>query len=58
MGLLVTALIWAMFVATTLWFPFRRGSLGFGIFVVTMAFNEIPLILLVVFVVSVSAMSR
>ena len=55
MGLLVTALIWASFVATTLWFPFRRGSIGFGVFVVTMAFNEIPLILLVVFVVSVVA---
>ena len=55
MGLLVTALIWAMFVATTLWFPFRRGPLGFGIFVVTMACNEIPLILLVVFVASVGA---
>ena len=55
MGLLVTASIWALFVATTLWFPFRRGPLGFGIFVVTMAFNEIPLILLVVFVASVVA---
>ena len=55
MGLLVTTLIWALFVAAALWFPGRRGSLGFGIFVVTMAVNEIPLILLVVFVVSVTA---
>ena len=53
MGLLVTTVIWALFVATTLWFPFRRGPIGFGIFVVTMACNEIPLVLLLVFVVSV-----
>ena len=52
----MTALIWAMFVATTLWFPFRRGSLGFGIFVVTMAFNEIPLVLLMVFAASLIAL--
>ena len=55
MGLLVTTLIWALFVAATLWFPFRRGPLGFAVFVVTMAFNEIPLVLLVVFVASVVA---
>lgn len=55
MGLLVTTLIWALFVATTLWFPFRRGALGFGVFVMTIAFNEIPLVLLVVFVASVVA---
>ena len=55
MGLLVTAVIWALFVATTLWFPFRRGPVGFAVFVVTMACNEIPLVLLVVFVVSVAA---
>lgn len=55
LGLLVTASIWALFVAMTLWFPFRRGPLGFGIFVVTMAFNEIPAVLLGVFLVSVAA---
>jgi len=53
-GLLVTTLIWALFVATTLWFPFRRGPIGFGIYVITMACNEIPLVLLAVFVVSVA----
>ena len=55
MGLLVTASIWALFVAATLWFPFRRGPLGFAVFVATMAFNEIPLVLLLVFVLSVLA---
>lgn len=55
MGLLTTGLIWALFVATTLWFPIRRGRLGFGIFVVTMTLNEIPSVLLVVFVASVIA---
>lgn len=55
MGLLVPALIWALFVATTLWFPIRRGPWGFGIFVMTMSFNEIPLVLLVVFAISVGA---
>ncbi|WP_457100194.1 alpha/beta hydrolase [Microbacterium sp. P5_E9] len=53
MGLLVTTVIWALFVATTLWFPFRRGPVGFGIYIVTVACNEIPLVLLAVFVVSV-----
>lgn len=54
MGLLVTTAIWALFVATTLWLPFRRGPAGFAIFVVTMACNEIPLALLSVFVASVA----
>ncbi len=54
MGLLVTAVIWALFVATTLWFPFRRGSLGVVVFLLTMVCNEIPLILAVVFVGSVA----
>ena len=43
MGLLVTTVIWALFVATSLWLPFHRGAAGFVIFVVTMACNEIPL---------------
>jgi len=55
LGLLVTVAIWALFVATTLWFPFRRGPVGFAVFVLTMACNEIPSVLLVVFVVSVAA---
>ena len=47
-------MIWALFVgATTLWFPFRRGPIGFGILVATVACNEIPLVLLAVFMVSV-----
>jgi acetyl esterase/lipase len=54
-GLLVTAVIWALFVAMAVWFPFRRGPLGFAVFALTMACNEIPLILLVVFVASVVA---
>lgn len=56
MGLLVTVVIWALFVATALWFPFGRGSLGFVVFILTMACNEIPLIVSAVFVASVAAM--
>lgn len=55
MGPLVICVIWALFVATTLWFPFRRGMLGHATFVLTMTCNEIPLILLVVFIASVAA---
>lgn len=55
MGLLVTVVIWAAFVATALWIPFGRGSLGFVVYILTMACNEIPLILSVVFVASVAA---
>ncbi|MCR2812895.1 alpha/beta hydrolase [Microbacterium sp. zg.Y1084] len=55
MGLLTTVTIWAVFVATTLWFPFRRTRLGFAVYVLTLACNEIPLVLLAVFVASVAA---
>lgn len=55
MGLLTTAGIWALFVATTLWFPFRRGPLGFAVYVVSMACNEIPIVLLAVFATSMVA---
>ncbi|WP_020578291.1 alpha/beta hydrolase [Actinopolymorpha alba] len=55
MGLLTTAGIWALFVATTLWFPARRGPLGFAVYVVTVACNEIPLVLLAVFAGSIVA---
>jgi acetyl esterase/lipase len=47
--------IWALFVATALWFPFGRGPLGFVVYILTMACNEIPLILSVVFATSVAA---
>lgn len=50
--MVVTATIWLMFVIAAVRPPFRRGPLGFAIFVLTMAFNEIPLLLLGVFVVS------
>lgn len=55
MGLLVTVVIWALFVATALWIPFGRGSLGFVVYILTMACNEIPLVLSVVFVAAVAA---
>lgn len=55
MGLLVTVVIWALLVATTLWFSFGRGALGFVVFILTMVCNEIPLILTVAFVASVAA---
>jgi acetyl esterase/lipase len=50
MGLTLTAAIWALFVAIALWPPFRNGSLGFVVFLLTITVNEIPLVLLVVFV--------
>lgn len=52
MGLTLTAAIWALFVAIALWPPFRNGSLGFVVFLLTMTVNEIPLVLLVVFLVT------
>ncbi|MCL6735889.1 alpha/beta hydrolase [Streptomyces neyagawaensis] len=50
--MVVTAAIWMLFVAIAGWPPVRRGTLGFAVFVLTMTVNEIPLILLGVFVVS------
>lgn len=50
--MLVTAAIWALFVAVTLRPPFRHGPLGFAVFVMTMTFNEMPLLMLTVFIVS------
>jgi len=49
MGLWVTIVIWALFVAVTLWPPVRRGWAGFLVFLMTMTPNELPLVLLVVF---------
>lgn len=49
MGMLTVAGIWSLFVALTLWLPRWPGALGFGIYVVTMTCNEIPLVLLAVF---------
>lgn len=54
MGVLVTALVWAVFVGIALWLPIRGGPVGFGVFVLTMAVNEVPLVLLVVFALSVT----
>ncbi|MDQ2847835.1 MAG: alpha/beta hydrolase [Actinomycetota bacterium] len=56
--MVVTAAIWALFVAATLRPPFRHGPLGFAVFVVTMTFNEIPLLVLVAFVVSMGFAGR
>ena len=55
MGLLVTATIWALFVAVSVWLPRARGRLGFAVFILTVACNEIPSVLLLVFVASVAA---
>lgn len=49
--------IWAVFVAGAVWPPFRRGRLGFVVFLLTMTVNEIPLVLLLVFLASLAAMS-
>ena len=54
MGLVVTTAVWAVFVVVALWPPFRGGTLGFVVFVLTMTVNEIPLVLLVVFVASMA----
>lgn len=50
--MVVTVAIWLLFVVATLRPPFRRGPIGFAVFVLTMTFNEIPLLLLGVFLVS------
>lgn len=54
MAMAVTAAIWLLFVAFTVWPPFRRGPLGDVIFLMTMAMNEIPLALLAVFGVAIA----
>jgi len=51
--MIVTSAIWLAFVAVALWPPFRRGPLGFAVFVITMTFNEIPAIPLLAFVTSI-----
>ena len=55
MGLWVTIAIWLLFVAATLRPPFRRGRPGFVIFMMTMTFNEIPVVLLAVFLLAIAA---
>ncbi len=50
--MVVTAAVWALFVCIALWPPVRSGRLGFAVFLLTMAVNEIPLVLLTVFVVA------
>jgi acetyl esterase/lipase len=57
MGSLVMVSIWGVFVAVAIWPPFRRGRLGFVVFLLTMTVNEIPLVLLLVFLASLAAMS-
>ncbi len=56
--MVTTVAIWLLFVVATLRPPFRRGRLGFAMFVLTMTFNEIPLVLLAVFVVSLGFSGR
>jgi acetyl esterase/lipase len=50
--MIITAAIWLVFVAATVRPPFRGGRIGFVVFVATMSFNEIPLVLLTVFAIS------
>jgi len=54
-GLWVTIAIWLLFVAATVRPPLIRGWPGFLIFIMTMTFNEIPVVLLVVFLLSIAA---
>ena len=56
--MVVTAAIWLLFVFAAVRPPFRRGPLGFAVFVLTMTFNEIPLLLLGAFVVSLGFSGR
>jgi acetyl esterase/lipase len=56
--MVVTVTIWLLFVVATVRPPFRRGPLGFAIFVLTMTVNEIPLLLLGVFAVSMGLIGR
>ncbi|NNG36710.1 hypothetical protein [Nakamurella aerolata] len=50
--MIITAAIWLAFVAAAVRPPWRRGSLGFAVFVATMSFNEIPAVFLGVFIAS------
>lgn len=50
--MVVTAAIWALFVLIATWPPARGGRWGFAVFLLTMTVNEIPLVLLAVFVAS------
>lgn len=54
MGMVVTSAVWLLFVTTTSWPPARRGPFGFAVFVLTMTINEIPLVMLAVFAVSIA----
>lgn len=56
--MVVTVTIWLLFVVATVRPPFWRGPLGFAIFVLTMTVNEIPLLLLGVFAVSMALIGR
>ncbi|PYI64373.1 esterase [Arthrobacter livingstonensis] len=58
MGMVVTAAIWLLFVMVTLWPPFRRGPFGAVVFVLTMTVNEIPVVLLAVFGVTIAVTDR
>lgn len=55
MGSAVTVGIWAFFVALSLWPPVRAGRWGSVVSLLTMAMNEIPSVLLVVFAASMAA---
>ena len=56
--MVVTSGIWLLFVVATLRPAVRRGPLGFAVFILTMAVNEIPLLLLAVFAVSMGLTGR
>ena len=56
--MLVTPAIWALFVAVALRPPFRHGPLGFAVFVMTMTFTGIPLLILALFIVPMGVTVR
>jgi acetyl esterase/lipase len=56
--MVVTAAIWLLFVVAALRPPVRHGPFGFAVYVLTMIVNELPLLLLGVFVVAIVLTGR
>lgn len=55
MGLTIATTIWAVFVALAWWPPIRAGIWGYPAYLLAVTVNEIPIVLLVVFVASLAA---
>lgn len=55
MGLTIVTAVWAVFVALSWWSPIRAGRWGVAAFLLSVTVNEVPIVLLVVFVASLAA---